>query len=135
MCVQVCVSFLLLSLTVRPEVEESAFMAPCRDSVKSLTLDLYAIHFAVVVVVVIVIAAALGTSRLSLPSINLPRVSLYLCVGFRTCVSTWVYNQVNAFAKCLVQLLNSKDVVALPSAISHTPRGSNHMYCICVRMF
>jgi len=89
--------------------------------------------FIVAVVVFVVVdiaaaAAAVGTSRHSLPSINLSRV--FVCVW--VCEISWVYNQVNAFAKCLVQHLNNEVVAALPTAVTHTPRASQHMYCICV---
>lgn len=122
-----CVSCLLLSLTVEPEVEGSAFMAPRRDSVKSLTLDLYA---------ALCCYCSCCCCVKEFTGQHKSYVSSSVCV----CVRVRVYhNQVNALAKrSLVQFLNN-EVVASRFYIRHYPYAPCfpayvlHLYeCVCV---
>lgn len=121
-CVCLCVSCLLLSLTVGPEVEGSAFMAPRRDSVKSLTLDLYATLCCCCCCSLLCCCCVkefTGQHKSYVSS------SECLCVCLCVCV---YHNQVNALAKRLSNFLTTKlSLLASPSAITHTPRVCQHM--------
>lgn len=105
--------FALFSLTVRPEVEGSTFMAPCRDSGKSLTLDLYVICYWCCCWCLGIVFAAQHKS--------------WLCVCVWACVWVWLCNQVNAFTKPLTIFSKKEALTTLLFLIQHAT-----MYCICI---